>query len=201
MRSKAPPLLPVLRSRLQGEVLALLVIDPDREWSVSELAHETGSALTSVQSEVHRLLDGDVLSSRKIGRTRLVKINRANPICEPLSQMIMIAFGPVLVLREAFSGLGISTALIFGSWAARLSGHSGAAPGDVDVLIVADDVKRDRIYEAAERCESRLSLQVNPVVRSTAAFRRSEEDPLISEVLNRPHVELSLEVGGSEHAQ
>src|SRR6266511_4000302 len=38
MRSQAPPLLPILRSRHQGELLAVLLLHPDREYTLSELS-------------------------------------------------------------------------------------------------------------------------------------------------------------------
>src|SRR6266511_928251 len=38
MRSQAPPLLPILRSRHQGELLAVLLLHLDREYPLSELS-------------------------------------------------------------------------------------------------------------------------------------------------------------------
>lgn len=38
MRSEAPPLLPIFRSRHQAELLALLYLQPEREFSLTELA-------------------------------------------------------------------------------------------------------------------------------------------------------------------
>jgi hypothetical protein len=38
VRIAAPTLLPVFRSRLQGELLALMFVTPEAEWAVDELA-------------------------------------------------------------------------------------------------------------------------------------------------------------------
>jgi len=39
----APPLLQIFRSRLQGELLALILVDPARSWTIGELSQRTGS--------------------------------------------------------------------------------------------------------------------------------------------------------------
>ena len=47
-RQPAPALLPILRSQQQGEILALLLGDPDLELSLTEIAARTGAPHPSV---------------------------------------------------------------------------------------------------------------------------------------------------------
>ena len=54
MRTKAPPLLPIFRSELQGRLLALLYADPSRGWTISELAAALSVHVATVQREVER---------------------------------------------------------------------------------------------------------------------------------------------------
>jgi hypothetical protein len=54
MRSEAPPLLPILRSRTQAGVLAVLLLNPELELSQTELAERLDAPLTSVVDEVRR---------------------------------------------------------------------------------------------------------------------------------------------------
>lgn len=72
MQAPAPPLLPLLRSRLQAELLTLVLLTPDREWSLTELAERAGSSLSSAQREMARAEEAGVVSSRRLGSTRLV---------------------------------------------------------------------------------------------------------------------------------
>ncbi|MBI1352122.1 MAG: ArsR family transcriptional regulator [Actinomycetales bacterium] len=188
MRSDAPPLLPILRSRTQGEVLAALLIDPAREWTITELAARLHLPLTTAQSEIARLETGGLVHSRKVGRSRLVQPDLSNPVVTPLTQIIMLTFGPKVVVQDEFAGLGADHVLIFGSWAARLSGEAGPPPGDIDVLAVADDLSREDLYAAAERAEARLGRPVNPVLRSTQAWADPATDPLLDEIVRRPVV-------------
>src|SRR5579859_7902292 len=54
MQTPAPPLLPLLRSRLQAELLTVVLLTPGREWSLTELADRAGSSLSSAQREMAR---------------------------------------------------------------------------------------------------------------------------------------------------
>src|SRR4029078_7904599 len=54
MRSRAPDLLPLFRSRHQADLLAWLSLHPDREYTATDLANRFGTALTTVLREAHR---------------------------------------------------------------------------------------------------------------------------------------------------
>ena len=73
MQSPAPQLLPLLRSALQGEVLALILLNPEQEWSLTELANRVGASVSTAQREVSRAEDAGVVVSRRVGNTRLVR--------------------------------------------------------------------------------------------------------------------------------
>jgi predicted nucleotidyltransferase len=191
MRSEAPALLPIFRTRAQGEILALVLQDPEHEWTISELAHATGVPLTSTQSEIARLESGDLISSRKVGRTRLVRANADNPVTAPLTHVVLLTFGPRPVIENEFAHLGAQRVMIFGSWAARLLGEPGPPPADIDVLVVGDGIPRGELYAAAERAQARLGRPVNPVLRSTRAWAERDRDPLIDEILRRPSIDVT----------
>jgi predicted nucleotidyltransferase len=152
--------------------------------------------LTTTQSELARLEAGGLLRSRKVGRSRLVRPDTSNPVVPPLTQIIMLTFGPRAVIAEEFAAIAADRVLIFGSWAARLSGEPGAIPGDIDVLVVGDPALRDDVYAAAERAEARLGRPVNPVLRSADAWQEFATDPLLDEIQRRPVVEVTS--GGRE---
>ena len=78
--------------------------------------------------------------------------------------------------------------VLYGSWAARYDGVDGPAPADVDVLVVGTP-QRAAVYAAAERAEARLSIPVNPVVRSPARWAAGD-DPLIASIKAGPNLVL-----------
>jgi DNA-binding transcriptional ArsR family regulator len=180
-----------LRSRTQGELLAELLGNPEREWTISDLSRHLDIPLTTAQSEVARLESAGLLTSRKVGRSRLVKPDLENPMIPPLSQLVLMAFGPRQVISEEFADVPATKIVIFGSWAARLCGEQGPLPRDIDVLVVTDQVDRDAMYAAAERSEAKLGRPVNPLVRSIHAWNNPAGDALLAEISRRPRIDVT----------
>jgi hypothetical protein len=110
-----------------------------------------------------------LVSTRTVGRSKLVQANAASPHFGTLAQLVLMSFGPPLVVREEFARLsGAEQVFIFGSWAARYAGEVGPAPNDVDVLLVGTP-DRDQAYEAAQRAQDRLGREVNVTLRAPAS--------------------------------
>jgi predicted nucleotidyltransferase len=185
-KTAPPPLLPLLRSRLQAEVLTLVLLNPDREWTLTELASRVGAAVSSVQREIVRAERAGVMASRRVGKTRLVKAARS-PLTGPLTELLLRSFGPRQVLAEELADVpGIETAYLFGSWAARYAGQEGHSPADLDVLVIGTP-DRDALDDAAQRAGARLAREVNVTIRS-ADWWHSGNDGFHAEVTRRPLV-------------
>jgi predicted nucleotidyltransferase len=198
VRTAAPALLPVFRSRLQGELLALLFGDTEAEWTVDGLAERTSHPYQTVASEIRRLQAADLVTTRNIGRGKLLRANTESPYFRPLAQLVLMAFGPPLVVGEEFGPLaGVEQIFIFGSWAARYAGESGPAPRDVDVLLVGTP-DRDAAYEAARRAEHRLGREVNIVIRRPEHWRTAS-DGFSRQLRSSPLLEITPR--GSEQDQ
>jgi hypothetical protein len=190
MRQPAPPLLPVFRSRRVGDLLALVLAHPDRSWTLEELADRVQARYQTVTAEVRRLQQADLVSTRSVGRSKLVTANADHPYIAPLTELVVMAFGPPLVIAEEFADVqGIEGLWLYGSWAARHAGISGRPPGDVDVLVVGD-VGRDAIYEAARRAERRLGREVNTTIRTARAWKRAD-DAFATTVKDSPMVAIA----------
>lgn len=190
MRTSAPPLLPIFRSRLQGELLAATLLEPGREESLTGLAERLGADVGTVQREVSRLERAGILRTRRVGHTRLAAANPDSPIYGPLAELVLRAFGPLQVVAEEFAGIErVEEIFLFGSWAARYLGEEGPEPADLDVLVIGRP-SRDALYEAALRAERRLGRQVNVTVRSKASWQ-SAEDGFVKEVRRSPLVSVA----------
>ena len=165
-RTSAPSLLPVLRSQQQGEILALLLGDPDLELSLTEISQRTGAPHPSVYREVERAERAGLVTSRKVGNTRLVRANPASPYYPGLADVLTRAFGVPAVLAAALRPIaGLTEACIYGSWAARQAGQPGVRPvGDIDVLVLGDP-DRDQLYAALEMAERRLGRPIQVTIR------------------------------------
>ena len=187
MRSAAPALLPVFRSKLQADILAALLLNPEREYSLTDLAQRFDAPLSTVHGEVRRLTEAGLLRRRNVGRSAMVQANPNNRLVEPLAEVLFLSWGPLQVVADEFSSLdGAERVLIFGSWAARYLQRPGPPPGDVDVLVVGGPT-RESVYDAADRAERRLGMPVNPVIRAADAWRDGV-DPLIQQIQSGPFV-------------
>jgi DNA-binding transcriptional ArsR family regulator len=186
--------MPIFRSQLQGELLARLLLGPERELTMTDLARQLGADLATVSREVNRLSKAGILSLRRIGPSRLVSRNTETRVYEPLARLLMVTFGPEMVIAEEFARVtGAHAVYIFGSWAARHEGVQGPEPNDVDVLVVGD-VDRDDLFDAAERAEARLGLSVNPVARSVSDWSNLT-DPFLQQLQGSPLVGVFQESG------
>jgi DNA-binding transcriptional ArsR family regulator len=185
MRSRAPDLLPIFRSRHQADLLAWLYLHPDREYTATELATRFGLALTTVLREANRLVEAGLLDDRTVGRSRLLRAATDHRAAVPLSQLLALTFGPQTVLESVFTGVeGVRSVHIYGSWAARYSGAPGPPPGDVDVLVVGSPSRAD-VYEASDAAQDRLGLPVNPTIRTVQQWMEVS-DGLIAEIRASP---------------
>ncbi len=141
---------------------------PDLELSLTEIAARTGAPRPSVYREIQRAEQAGLVTSRKIGNTRLVRANTASPYYSGLAEILTRAFGVPAVLTEALRDVnGIAAAYIYGSWAARHEGQPGQRPvGDIDVLVLGEP-DRDQLYAALGTAEQRLARPVQATIRDT----------------------------------
>src|SRR5574341_1161117 len=105
MRSGAPSLLPIFRSQHQAELLTAMLLHPDRQYTLTELSTKLQAPVTTLQREVGRLVEAGLLTERRIGRSRLLAANPANRYAGPLTQLVALAFGPIVVVEEEYRGI------------------------------------------------------------------------------------------------
>lgn len=194
-RRPAPSLLPILRSQQQGEILALLLGNPDSEFSLTDIAGRTGAPHPSVYREVQRAEQAGLVTSRKVGNTRLVSANKASPYYQGLADVLVRAFGVPAILALALRGVpGINRAYIFGSWAARHAGQPGSRPvADIDVLVLGEP-DRDHLYGALDEAEKQLGRPVQATVRA-ADWLEAGVGSFHETVTSRPMLEIDLASG------
>ena len=163
MKNTWPSLAPLLRSDAQGLLLAALYLDPNREFTLTELARYSKTSVASVMREVDRLVEAEYLLERRVGRSRLVKVNRGHKLTKSVQELVLYSHGPQVVIHRLLEGVaGISEGYIFGSWARRLNGDVGPDPQDVDVVIVGEMSMRtqsDLGLQATELCGREVNIK------------------------------------------
>lgn len=185
VRSRAPARLPIFRSHLQGELLARLLLGPEREMSMLDLAVMLHTDLGTVMREVERQARAGILDLRRTLAGRLVKRNPESPLYEPLAHLLMLTFGPAAVVAEEFGRLpSVREVYLFGAWADRYEHLPGPHPADVEVLVIGD-LTPDAAFDAAQQAAARLALPVHPVVRTPSQWQ-DDTDPFLREIRTGP---------------
>lgn len=194
---KPPALLPLLRSQVQGDLLALLFLHPNEEFSLSEVARLCGVTVSGVHHEVARLISAGLIRDRRVGNNRMVRADTSSVLAGPLTDLLAVTYGPRPVLSDALRDIpGVEGAYIYGSWAARYSGVPGPVPNDVDVLVVGiadiDDLE-DTVRPAGERLRREVNVRrVSPEVWARAE-RGEETSAFLATVTGGPLVALDLD--------
>lgn len=190
MKSLPPQLTPFVRSDAVGAILAETLGHPDREISLAELGRRTDASGPVVHREVGRLVDSEVLRDRHEGRNRLVSANSEHPLFGLMRDLVAATYGPIPVLRDLFEDVGgVERLLIYGSWASRRAGESGAFPNDIDVLVVGD-TSRKTLTRIAKDASSRLDVPVNITRLAVEDWVAEEASPFVETLRSRPTVDV-----------
>jgi DNA-binding transcriptional ArsR family regulator len=186
-RTPTPPLLPILRSAQQGQILAAILDDPDQEVTASELARRLRIPQPTVAREVKRARDAGIVSARTIGRSVLVSADRTSVYFGALRELMVRAFGVPRRLADAHAGIeGIEHAYLFGSWAARYLGEVGPRPRDLDVLVLGkpDD---SAVFTAVEALRGDLGYDIQVTI-CAADWLQQGQGSFHDTVVSRPMV-------------
>lgn len=190
MKEGGPALLPLLRSRAQGDIIAWIMLHPEHEASLTEIARATRTSSPTVMREVDRLADAGLVTESRRGNQRLVRAETENPVFGPLAALMAVTFGPIPVLRSLLGAVdGIRAAYVYGSWAARYDQRPGPVPGDIDVLVIGTS-DLDDLDEVAVAAGERLGREVNIRRVRPDAWDQADDDPFKATVTSRPMVTL-----------
>jgi len=140
MRTSSPTVLPLFRSEMQMRLLGLVLMQPERGWTLKQLT----DALCAPQSSVHRELER-AEAAGLIRRDATARPHRfwsatEDPLNEPLVALLSLTVGVEQRLRSIFEGRGdILVAAIYGSWVAG----PRRPDSDIDVLVIGSADIRD----------------------------------------------------------
>jgi predicted nucleotidyltransferase len=176
-------LLEVIFPQVRAELLRLLFADASRELHLRDLTRRSGLGLGTVQGELQKLSDADLVTSRRDGNRRYFSANEGHPLFPDLQQLVLKTAGLRDVLAQALVRLkGVDVAFVFGSLAAG----PGKAASDVDLMVIGGASLRT-LAPALRKAADKLGREINPVTMTTAEFsKRRSKDPLLLDVLGKP---------------
>lgn len=186
-------LLHLLFPQVRAEILRLLFADADRELHGRDLARQSGLNVKTVQDELGKLSQADLVTSRRDGNRRYFRANVHHPLFVDLQQIVIKTAGLRDVLSNTLAVIdGVEVAFVFGS----LAGGSSKATSDVDLLVIGNAGLR-KLAGPLRSAGMVLGREINPITMTAAEFKKGRaKNPLLVDILGKP--KLFVKAGADE---
>jgi predicted nucleotidyltransferase len=168
---------------MQLRLLALLLLQPERSWTLQELAADLDAPQSSVHRELSRAEDAGLVVRDATARPHRFSAAASDPMYEPLAVLLNRSVGVEAELRSVLDRADVMAAVIYGSWA-----HGTRRPdSDIDVLVVGDAPLRD-LRRAVRPVGKAAGRTVDVTVLSRDEFRRLRDEgaSYVRSVLEEP---------------
>ena len=176
-------------NQYRRKVLGLLLMRPDQQIHLRELARVIGAAPGTLKKELDALCGVGLLRAERVGNQVRFCANTAHPVFPELQALIRKTIGLVDALRLSLAPLAgrIDAAFVFGSMA---SGTESAG-SDIDLMVVGDAGFAE-IVDATYAAQATLGREINPKVMSASEWqaKKAERNAFLQDVLNKPRIML-----------
>ncbi|QOC23771.1 nucleotidyltransferase domain-containing protein [Wenzhouxiangella sp. AB-CW3] len=179
----------LLFGKTRRAVFSVLFETPERACYLRELARITGVSPGTLQQELQRLVQAELVIRKQDGNRVTYSANAAHPVFAELQGLIRKTCGIPAQLHSILEPLAdrLHFAAIYGSVA------KGTARADSDIdLIVAGDISLAEMLEHLQPLEQSLGREINARVFTKKEFqiRMDNADPFLTRVLSGPTIPL-----------
>ena len=176
-------------NQYRRKVLGLLLMRPEQQIHLRELARVIGAAPGTLKKELDALCEAGLLRAERVGNQVRFCANTAHPVFPELQALIRKTIGLADALRLSLAPLAgrIDAAFIFGSMA---SGTESAG-SDIDLMVVGDAGFAE-IVDVTYAAQATLGREINPKVMSASEWqtKKAERNAFLQDVLNKPRIML-----------
>jgi predicted nucleotidyltransferase len=178
-------LIDLLFGAYRKKVLGLLLLHPDTDYHVRELARLTDTAPGTLHKELSRLAVAGLLLRKAQGNQVRYQANRQCPVFPELAGLLRKTTGAAELLANALAPLKPVLALLFGS----VASGTETATSDVDLLVIGDLGFAD-VVRATHPVQAELGREINPVVYSLPELQRrvQAQDAFVMDLLRNPKI-------------
>ena len=175
----------ILFKDYRRRVLGLLLLHPEEQYHVREIARLTETVAGTLHKELSALAEAGILLKQTIGNQVQYRANKDCTIFPELSSILRKTSGVVDILAEALAPIEdkIDLAFIFGS-VAKGKETEGS---DIDVLIVGDVTFTD-VVGAFYQSQDALGREINPKIYSAGEWAGllSNKEAFVGNIMESP---------------
>ena len=176
-------------NQYRRKVLGLLLMRPEQQIHLRELARVIGAAPGTLKKELDALCGAGLLRAERVGNQVRFCANTAHPVFPELQALIRKTIGLADALRLSLAPLAgrIDAAFVFGSMA---SGTESAG-SDIDLMVVGDAGFAE-VVDATYEAQAALGREINPKVMSASEWqaKKAERNAFLQDVLNKARIML-----------
>ncbi len=185
MRTSVPSLLPIFRSEMQVRLLGLVLLQPERSWTLHELAKAVGAPQSSVHRELARAQAAGVIRRDDAARPYRFTAATDDAAYGSLSDLLRRAVGLEGDLRSILDRTDVAAAVIYGSWA---SGER-RPDSDIDVLVIGDAALRE-LRRLVRPVEKETGRRIDLTLMRPDEFRKARRSSFARTVTESPTLPL-----------
>lgn len=169
-----------LTSETRAEVLRALFNGEGKEYYFRELKRASSSSISSLQREVDRLCELELVKKRKDGNRVYFMANIEHPIYPELVSIVGKTVGIWASLKRRLKNSKIDLAFVFGSFAQNSEG----ARSDIDLCVVGDISMRG-LSKLLSGLQEEFAREINPHIFTKSEFQKriKENDHFVTSIL------------------
>jgi predicted nucleotidyltransferase len=176
----------ILSSRIRSEIFRILFGVQDQALHLREIERRSGLTVGTVQGELKRLLNLDLIKKQRDGNRLYYRANKEHPLYPEIRSIVLKTSGLADVIKMALSAVpDIKAAFVFGS----VARHEEKAGSDVDLMVIGALGLR-KLTGLLVGASEQIGREVNPHVLTEKEFirRKRNKDHFITQVLESPKI-------------
>ena len=176
----------ILFGNYRRKILALLLLRPDEQFHVREIARLIDIPAGSLHRELKSLAEGELLNRSRSGNQVYYQANTGCQIFPELAGLFRKTIGLADVVHDALLPLQehVELAFIFGS----IAQGKERIGSDIDLFIVGDVTFAEAVGALVET-HQQLGREINPVIMTRSEFQnKSTIDPFVMRLIDEPKI-------------
>lgn len=172
----------ILSSKIRAEIFRLLFGSDNAALHMREIERKSGFSIGTVQRELKKLVELDLIIKRKDGNRVYYEANRYNPIYNDICNVTQKTVGLIHILQKALIRTkDIEFAFIFGSYAAGKENSNS----DIDLMVIGNLGLRN-VVSLLSGISEKTRREVNPHIFWITEFKKriQSKDHFITNVVN-----------------